>query len=314
LKTGILEPRDFSPEAISLLRRVGDVELYDDISPVGHFVSDKAALFVRLGHIIDARMLAEAQNLSAIVSPTTALNHIDLDAAAKVGAAVLSLRGETEFLRTVTATPEHALGLVIAVLRNYRHAFLGTGEQPWNRDALRGTNVAGIRIGIIGFGRVGQWLAHVLAVMDAHIAFEDTDPDCPSLPCAQRLSTKEALIAASDVIVLAASYTNGQQPILTRPLLELMRDKHLVNIARGELIDEAALVPLIAAGHFAGVALDVIEGETTGNTRLDKLRELTATRNLIVTPHIGGATLQSMHATETFMARKLLAHMGQHPS
>lgn len=309
MKIGILEPRDFSPEALELLSRLGRVELLGEGANIAKFMSDKDAVFVRLGHRIDGPLIGSAPALKAIVSPTTALNHIDLAAADRARVAVLSLRGETEFLRSITATPEHALGLVIALLRNYRHAFLGAGSLNWNRDALRGTNVAGLRIGIIGLGRVGQWLARILIAMNASVVFEDIDPSCAPPPGASRALTKEQLIDASDVIVLAASYTNGQPPIVTAPLLARMKGRHFVNIARGELVDEGALVELIANGHFAGVALDVIEGELAGSNRLQQLKELSARYNLIVTPHVGGATLQSMHATEIFMARKLIAHL-----
>ena len=167
-----------------------------------------------------------------------------------------------------------------------------------------------MRVGIIGFGRVGQWLARALTALGAQVSFEDTDATIPELHGAVRVPTKAELVAASDLVVVAASYTNGQPSIISASLLEGMGGKHLVNIARGELIDEAALLRLIAVGHFAGVALDVVEGETVGSTRVAEMAELSQHFNLIVTPHIGGATLQSMHATEIFMARKLLEHVG----
>lgn len=309
-RIGILEPQDFSKQAFTMLQRLGSVERCEPTVAISEFVANKTSLFVRLGHMIDGRLFAAAPCLKTIVSPTTALNHIDLEAARQSRVTVLSLRGETEFLRSITATPEHALGLIIALLRNYRHAFLGAGTKAWNRDVLRGTNIAGTRIGIIGLGRVGRWLARILLTLDASVSYEDTDPATQELPGAARMPSKESLISQSDVVVLSASYTNGQQPILTAPLLELMRGKHLVNIARGELIDEATLVRLIGDGHFAGVALDVVDGEVSGSPRLALLRELSTRFNVIVTPHIGGSTLQSIHATEVFMAHKLLEHVG----
>ena len=100
MNVGILEPRDFAPEAMNLLSGLGQVSCYDGVSGADAFLADKTALFVRLAFLLDGRLLGQASSLKVIVSPTTALNHIDLAAAERAGISVLSLRGETGFLRS----------------------------------------------------------------------------------------------------------------------------------------------------------------------------------------------------------------------
>jgi D-3-phosphoglycerate dehydrogenase len=310
-RIGILEGRDFSAAARAELERMGSVIVYDGVG-LARFLSDLEVLFIRLAHRIDAEFLAMAARLEVLVSPTTGLTHIDLDTVRSRGVSVLSLRGERDFLRTVTATPEHALGLIIALLRNYAHAFLRPQHAAWDRDAVRGHDLAGRTVGIVGFGRVGQLLGRALTQLGARVSFTD--------PCVQlevsgclRCSDVTSLVAGSDVVVLAASHRNGEPPIVDARLIDAMGGKYFVNIARGELVDEEHLLSRIATGHFAGVALDVLCNEAGDMDRLARFVEQVPHRNLILTPHIGGATFESSARTELYMVQRLREHLEQPP-
>jgi D-3-phosphoglycerate dehydrogenase len=152
VQIGILEADGFSPEALARLQRLGPVRAYDD-GDLSTFLAPLEALFVRLAHRIDGAFLAMSPNLRWLCSPTTGHNHIDAAALADRGVRLFSLRGERSFLETIRATPEHTLGLILALLRRYRRAFDDVAAGRWDRDACRGDELYGNRVGIIGLGR-----------------------------------------------------------------------------------------------------------------------------------------------------------------
>lgn len=304
---GILEPDGFSTKARAMLENAGFATkaLAPDDDLAG-FLADVDALFIRLGRQIDRTFLEQAPNLRWLVSPTTGVTHIALDATAARRVRVLTLAGKTHLIEHITSTPEHALGLTLALLRNYGRAFVTADAPHWDRDSVRGHMLAGQRIGLIGHGRVGRRLAMCFTMLGCTVVTHD-----PALredgPHARLLPSVDAVIAGSDIVVLAASYAPGDPVILDERRLDALAGKFLVNIARGELIDEEALVARLDQDLFAGVALDVIHDENTPANNLARLAALTPKRNLLLTPHVGGATWQAMALTEEIMAEQFLA-------
>jgi D-3-phosphoglycerate dehydrogenase len=303
VRIGILEPDGFSPLARRRLSALGTVEDYTNRDRAG-FLADKEALFVRLAHRVDATFLMQAPQLRYLCSPTTGHTHIDLEALSRQGALLLSLRGATELMRQIRATPEHTLGLIIALLRRYRDAFVDPQNNHWDRDRCRGEEVAGTCIGLIGFGRVGQRLATYLRALDAEIACYD--PQVNDVPAhVRQYDSLRDLIGASRVVVLAASHKEGAPAIVDAEAISALAGKYFVNVARGELVDEEALLAAVEGGRLAGCAVDVIRNENGRNNR-DRWVTATKLHNIIVTPHIGGATFKSMQMTEEFIAQQLL--------
>ncbi|TVR09153.1 MAG: hypothetical protein EA385_08015 [Salinarimonadaceae bacterium] len=304
MRTGVLEPGDFSPAARERLEALGPVSLYEG-GPLERFLSELDILFVRLRRRIDDALLASAPRLRYLVSPTTGHTHLDLTALHARGVRLVSLAGETDFLEGIRATPEHTLGLIIALLRRYRLAFLHEGNADWDRDRRRGDEIAGTAIGLIGFGRVGRILARYLCAMDAQVHWHDPRVE-ETETAGRRHPSLASLIEASRVVVLCASYKPGSPPILGRAEIEALAGRYLVNTARGELVDEPALLDAVEAGRLAGVAVDVIADEQ-GEPALARWLAATRRHEVIVTPHVAGATRRSMRLTEEFVTDKLLA-------
>jgi D-3-phosphoglycerate dehydrogenase len=304
MQIGILEADGFSHEALACLQRLGEVRAYDG-GDLPAFLAPLDVLFVRLAHQIDGAFLAMAPRLRWLCSPTTGLNHLDEAALAARGVRLVSLLGERRFLETVRATPEHTLGLVIALLRRYRRAFDDVASGKWDRDACRGDELYGNRVGIIGLGRVGYRLASYFSAFGANVTWCDP-ADVPSLPEWQRSEDIHGLIETSRIVVVCASYRPGQPPVIGRKEVDAMEGRYFINTARGELVDEAGLLAAVRSNRLAGVAIDVIADENGAN-RLAEWRTLLPGRNLIVTPHIAGATFDSMDRTERFITDKLLA-------
>ena len=119
-------------------------------------VGDYDVLIVRLANQIDREVIDAGRRLRVIVTATTGLDHIDVAYARRRGISVLSLQGETEFLRGVRATAEHTWALLLGLLRNIVPASTAACRGQWNRDAFRGHELFGKRLGIVGLGRLGE--------------------------------------------------------------------------------------------------------------------------------------------------------------
>lgn len=302
MQIGILEGDAFSERALASLSAWGVVQIFDG-TRLDNFLADKEVVFTRLGYRFDETLLSQAPLLRFLCSPTTGHTHLDEEVLRRRGVTLISLRGESAFLERIRATPEHTLGLVIALLRNYRYAFLDKLNPAWERERYRGEEIFGNKIGIVGMGRVGKVLARYFLVMGAEVGYYDPLPSATHPDC-RRHADLECLIASSKIVLLSASYVSGQPPLFGMGEIGWLRGKYFVNTARGELVDEDALFAAIRRNELAGVATDVIAGENGGH-RIYEWLAVAEERNVIVTPHIGGATFDSMRATEEFIVAKL---------
>ncbi len=301
-----VEPKNYSAAARAILEDLGEVrEGPLTRAALLDALSDVDVLIVRLAHQIDAEVLDAAPRLRAIVSATTGLDHIDLQAAEARGVAVLSLRGETEFLRSIPATAEHTWALLLALVRHIPQAFASVLAGEWDRDRFKGHDLAGKRLGILGLGRIGEKIARYGRVFGMQVAaYDPYRADWPD--GVARRATMADLLADSEVLSVHVPLNASTVRLLgADELRQLPRGALLVNTARGQVLDEAALLDALESGHLGGAALDVLWNERSGAAESPLAAYARAHDNLLITPHIGGATYESMAATEIFMARKL---------
>lgn len=314
----ILEPDNYSDAALSIYRDMGNVHRFSpETESLQDVVRGCEVMVIRLGYTIDEALQQRATRLKAIVSPTTGLDHIDLKAAAHRGVAVLSLKGEVEFLSTITATAELTWGLVLSLLRKIVPAHADVCNGRWDRDSFRGVELRGKTLGIVGVGRLGRMMArygkafHMRVLgYDPHAAdgVENLDEFCGSLL---------ELVSRSDVVTVHVPLAEETMNLLGHEHFAVMkRSALLVNTSRGRIVNEVALLEALESGKIGGAALDVLareedardgRGDAIGS---DLLIQYARRRdNLLLTPHIGGATGESMHRTEIFMAEKLKQHI-----
>ena len=304
----ITEPRHYAPAARAILAEIGVVvEGPFDRHELLEAVADAHLLVVRLGHEIDEAVITAARNLEYIGSPTTGTDHIDLSAAGARGIQVVTLRGEVEFLSTIRATPEHTWGLLLALARKLPAAAVASLHSPWDRDAFRGTELAGKRLGIFGLGRVGRIVATYGAAFQMPTFAYDTAP--VSAPGVTMVASLSELLARSDVLLVHVPLDDTTRHALgAAELARLPSGALIVNTARGAIIQEEALVDALRAGRLAGAAVDVLEGERRpDHVSTSPLLRFASEHpdRAIVTPHIAGATWESMHRTEVFLAERL---------
>lgn len=310
------EPWRYSSEARAHLEGLGEVrDAPRGLDRAGLLVAagDADVLIVRLGHQVDRKLIEAAPRLRAIVTATTGLDHVDVDAARARGVEVLSLRGETDFLEGIRATPEHTWALLLALVRHIVPAVQAVQGGQWDREQFRGHELAGKRLGLLGCGRVGRIVAGYAHAFGMRVAaYDPYQVDFPEH--VERVEILAGLVARSNVLSLHVHLTEETHGLLNAPLLQqLPPGAFLVNTSRGELVDEQALVDALESGRLAGAALDVVAHERQPEARLSSpLLHYAATRhNLLLTPHLGGATFESMERTEVFMAQKLARFLGQ---
>lgn len=302
------EPQGYAREARSLLGEWGIlVEKEMSRADLLRELGDYDVLIVRLAHHIDREVIEAGRRLKAIVSATTGLDHIDVEYAESQGIAVLSLRGETEFLRSINATAEHTWALLLCLLRWIVPASIAAGNGSWNRDAFRGHELNGKRLGIVGLGRIGEKVARYGQVFGMDVgAYDPTAAEW--MDRVWRASSLPELLRWSEVLSLHVPLNSDTEGMIGVPELALLPPGAvLINTSRGELVDEGALVETLKSGRLAGAALDVVANER-GEHRRQKSPLLAYARahdNLLITPHVAGATYESMAKTELFMARKL---------
>ena len=302
------EPLGYCDEARQVLRSIGELhEEALDRDALLTIIGDFDVLIVRLGIQVDREVLEAGHRLRAVVSATTGLDHIDVDYACEKDIAVLSLQGERDFLEQVTATAEHNFALLLAVVRKIPQAYESVKQGEWDRDAFRGYELSGKRLGIVGLGRLGEKVARYGQVFEMKVLAYDPYQSC-WLDGVVRCASLDELLRQADILSLHVPLNAETVGMIgRRELARLPAGAVVINTARGAVLDSAALVEALESGHLAGAALDVMEAEHD-SAELQKSPLLAYAKthsNLLITPHIGGATRESMMKTEVFMAQKL---------
>jgi len=306
LKILVTEPENYSLVALETYRSLGQI----DLGPLGdaglaEAVPGYDVLVIRLAHIIDRALMEKTDKLKVIVSPTTGLDHIDLEAAAEKKITVLSLKGETEFLRTIPATAELTWGLLLALVRHLPQAYPSVLKGEWQRDRFRGHDLSGKTLGIVGLGRIGEKTARYGQAFGMRvIAFDPQRTEW--LPGVEKMNSLKDLLRRSEVLLIHVPLERDTVGMFgAKELALLPPGAVLVNTSRGAVLDETALLQALESGHLSGAALDVVQNEAQFGVRSPLVRYAKAHGNLLLTPHLGGATVESMAMTEAFMADKL---------
>lgn len=311
------EPTGYSPDATAILQTIGQVDAREFTrQELLDVIGEYDVIIVRLGFQIDKEMLDAGKKLRVVVSASTGLDHIDLTYAKSKNIAVLSLRGELGFINSLYSTAEQTWGLLLALMRRIPASFDSIKRGEWNRDAYRGRDLDGRRLGILGLGRIGRRVAHYGNAFGMTVFAYNPRTNDP-VEGVTRVSSLQELLAQSDVFSLHAGLNDATRGLIGANELALLpKGAVVVNTARGEIIDQDALVAALESQHLAGAALDVMahEREPEARNASPLLAYARTHENLVLTPHIGGATYDTMAKSDVFMANKLKAFLGDTPS
>jgi len=302
----ILEPDDYSKTAISTYKKLGEII-------TGECQAERKSavniLVVRLSHQLDAAYLTPYSELVAIASPTTGLNHIDIDYCQARNIQIYSLQQRRSAIDEVTSTSELTFGLMLSLLRKIPAAHHHVVHQhQWNRDAFKSRQLSERILGLIGIGRIGSHMAAYAQAFGMRIIAYDphVDESRFSQLGVERVDL-ESLCQRSDIISVHASQRDDNRHLIgDREIRWMRRDTLLINTARGSLIDEKAAADALREYRLGGVACDVLEHEIEQDVLFPGCSHLCqaadAGFNAILTPHIGGCTKDAMQITEDIIA------------
>jgi lactate dehydrogenase-like 2-hydroxyacid dehydrogenase len=300
LQVGRLEP----PLADALANRYGALT-FPDGSERAAFLRDHApsitAIVTSGPPGVDGDLMTALPHLGAIVNYGAGYEAIDVDAARRRGIGV----SNTPDVLTDTAA-DTAAGLIISTMRGLCAAdrYVRSGRWPVEGEFPLTRDVNGTQVGILGMGRIGSAIAKRLAAFDCAIAYHNRHEVAGS-PYRYAASPLE-LAESVDVLVVSAAGGKGTHQLVSRAVLEALgEDGYLINIARGSVVDQDALVEMLNAGALAGAGLDVYADEPTVPS---ELRELD---NVVLLPHVGSATSRTRSAMTALALRNLdeyLAH------
>jgi len=305
------EPSSFSAAGLDFAR------LYASVSSreMGQKEFEREAsaydvVLVRFNTLVGEEVM-QGGHLKAVLSPTTGLDHIDLDAARRHKVRVYHLRGQTKFLKKVSATAELTVALILAIERHLPQAFEAVKRCCWHPGPFRGREVSGKTLGVIGCGRLGSKVARVSLALGMRVVV--FDPHIQRLPAGvERAPSLHHLLEHSDVITLHVPLGPETRHMIGRQELDRLKaGAVLINTSRGAIVDSQALLVALKAKKLSAAALDVIEDEDLvvqgRHSLIDYARDHD---NLLITPHIGGATFESVEKTDLFILSRYFKDQG----
>lgn len=326
----ILEPEYYREADLERLKAAGHrlvlkecasrEELLSEVKQLRAEGKSVAAVFVKLGLSFDREFFnACGGELRYLVTPTTGLNHIDLDELERLGIRLISLKGETAFLEGVTPTAELVFALLLALFRLVPQAHSEVLTGNWQRRSLMGRELKDLKLGIIGLGRLGTMVAGYGRAFGMEVLAYDhkNEPFGRQENIhVKRKDTLEELVAEADVVSIHLPWDKSTAGLFDEELFKQFKEgTYLVNTARGEIVDEAALLRALKENKLAGCALDVLDDDSSWAERVPEGHPLVEYArehdNLIITPHIGGYTINAVLKTRAFMVDKFLAALDE---
>ena len=279
----ILIAEKVSPAALKVFRDDPDFEVVtqEQMGDLRTAVRDADALVVRSATDVNAKLIDSAQKLRVIGRAGVGVDNVDADAATRKGIVVMNTPGANAI-----AVAEHTIGLMISLARFIPKADQTTRAGKWEKKSLQGTELKGKTLGIIGLGRVGVEVARRAKAFGMKVlAYDPFVSQQLARDLEIELGDLDSLYASSDYISLHVGLTPQTAGMINAAsIAKMKKGVRLVNCARGELIDDLALLEALNSGQVAGAALDVFTQEPP------KENALLAAPNVIATPHIAGST------------------------
>ncbi len=271
---------------------LGESELIEALQGVDY-------LGIRSTTDVTARVLAAAPQLKAVGAFCIGTNQIDLDAAARMG--VAAFNAPYSNTRSVV---ELAIGEIIALARRLMEKNANMHQGLWEKTAVGSHEVRGRTLGIVGYGNIGSQLSVLAEAFGMHVLFYDIADKLP-LGNARRCETLQELLEQSDTVSLHVDGRPENTMFFgAEEFAQMRRRSMFINLCRGHVVDHEALHAALASGHVAGAAVDVfpVEPKKRDANFVSVLQNMP---NVILTPHVGGSTLEAQVDIGRYVAGKL---------
>ncbi len=308
MKPKILITRAVFPDVIQRLENFFEVDSNpaDKIYSEAELIEkcrDKDGVFANPADRISADLMQACPQLKAVCNMAVGYNNIDVAAATKAG---IKVTNTPDVLNQTTA--DFAWALLMATARRVTESehFLRAGKwEKWTYDGFLGADVYGSTLGIIGMGRIGQAIARRSMGFDMKVVYHNRSqltPEQEAYANHAQYKTRDQVLQEADHIILVLPYSPAVHHYIGAAEIALMKPTAtLINIARGGIVDDAALIAALKRGQIAAAGLDVFENEPAFN------QEFLTCTNVVLTPHIASASEPTRRAMANCAADNLIA-------
>ncbi len=292
-----------SPRGIDLLReKQGWNVVITTAASLPSEIADADALVVRSATKVTAQLIENAKRLRVIGRAGVGVDNVDVEAATHRGIVVMNTPGGN-----AVSVAEHTLALLLALARSIPQANASIHAGKWEKSSLSGTELRGKTIGLIGLGRVGIEVARRASALEMKVlAYDPYVTPAAAREVEAELVSLDDLYRQSDVISLHTALTQTTDKMIdAAAIAKMKKGARIINCARGEIIDEAALAEALRSGQIAGAALDTFAQEPPKNSPLIGLP------NVIATPHIAGSTAEAQEEVGIAIAQQVRDYLAE---
>jgi D-3-phosphoglycerate dehydrogenase len=285
-----------SPHGVQLLVDAGWEVKQPGATALGAELADADALIVRSATRVTDELLGQAPRLRIVGRAGVGVDNIDLEAATHRGILVVNTPGSS-----ATSVAEHTLALMLAMARSVPQLNAAMHAGRWEKSGAAGAELRGKILGLVGLGRVGGEVARRARALEMRVLAHD--PYLNAERAAEwgvELLPLADMLGQADYVSLHTALSPATEGLINQATLaQMKRGARLINTARGELVDEAALAEALGSGHLAGAGLDVFAIEPPGNS------PLMALANVIATPHVAGSTAEAQEEVGVQIAQQI---------
>ncbi len=292
----VLVREEIAEAGVDLLRERFEVDV-DSESDLAGIIDRYDGIVIRSATKLTADLIAAATNLKVIGRAGVGVDNIDVEAATRRGIVVANAPESN-----IVSAAEHSVGLLFALARNIPQAHAALVDGRWERSRWGGIELAEKTLGVLGFGRIGQQVARRGLGLQMHVVAYDpfVSPD-RFREAGVEQDTLAGVLARADFITLHLPLNDETRGVIGAGAFAQMKDgARLINAARGELVDEAALIDALESGRLAGAAIDVFSQEPYSGPLL-------SAPNLVVTPHLAASTDEAQDRAGVIVAEQVAA-------
>ncbi len=293
----VLVRESISDAGVELLKEKFEVDVDSD-GDLAEKIGAYDAIIIRSGTHLTKDLIERADNLKVIGRAGVGVDNVDVDAASRRGIVVANAPEST-----VVSAAEHTIGLLLALSRSIPQAHASLKAGTWDRSRFGGLELADKTLGLAGFGRIGQQVARRAKGLEMNVVAYDpyVAPGRFAELGVERAESLQDLLSRSDFLSLHLTLAPETYRLIGREQLAVAKDGiRIVNAARGELVDEAALLEALESGKVAGAALDVFSAEPYSGPLL-------ALDNVVVTPHLAASTEEAQDRAGIIVAEQVAA-------
>jgi D-3-phosphoglycerate dehydrogenase len=255
------------------------------------------------------RELLKGTNVKLINTCSTGMNHIDVYYCDTHGIKIYSLTKDMKLINDLPSTSELAFGLMVSLLRQIPQGQKHVSNYGWDYTQFMGRQIKDLTIGIIGYGRLGKMMYNYCEAFGARVKVYDPykrDEMDDAFLLNNYCNSLKKLFKICDVISLHVHVTPETKYMIDEKILGLSKkNPYIINTSRGEIVNEVDIVNALDKGLISGYGTDVIENEFDDLTKSPIIKAMNNNQNIIVTPHVGGMTIEGQTKAYTWAINKL---------